>query len=155
MERISSQFTFVSKRIFPVAWFGFLGFFIYETVQGGAAESDPMFLVIPAVMGVFGFFLLRKLAWDLADSVDDCGSYLLVRRGSIVARIELTNVMNVNASTLQNPPRITLRLVTPSELGKEVSFSPKSRFSLNPFAPSPVAEQLIERVHRARSATAF
>lgn len=155
MERISSQFTFFNKWLFPAVWFGFLGYFVYGLIRDGAAQHEPMFLIVPAGMAVFGFFLMRKLAWDLADSVDDCGSYLLVRRGSVVARIELANVMNVSASTLQNPPRVTLRLVNPSELGKEISFSPKSPFSLNPFAQSPVAEQLIERVHRARSVNAL
>jgi len=155
MERISSQFTFFNKWLFPAVWFGFLGFFMYDSLRDGAAQSDPMFLIIPLGMAVFGFFLMRKLAWDLADSVDDCGSYLLVRRGRVVARIELANVMNVSASTFQNPPRVTLRLVKPSELGKEVSFSPKSPFSLNPFARSPVAEDLIERVHQARTSNAL
>lgn len=155
MERISSGFTFFSKWVFPLVWFGFLGFFMYQSVQDGAAQSDPMFLVIPLLMGVFGVLLMRKLVWDLADSVDDCGSYLLVRKGRIQERVELSNVMNVSASTLQNPPRITLRLVTPGELGKEISFSPRARFSLNPFAPNPVAENLMERVHRLRAGNAF
>lgn len=155
MERISSGFTFFNKWLFPLAWFGFLGFFIYETVRDGTARDDPMFLVIPLVMAVFGVLVMRKVAWDLADSVDDCGSYLVVRRGSTEARIELVNVMNVSASTLQNPPRVTLRLVESSELGKEVSFSPRSSFSLNPFAKNPVAEDLIERVHRARTHNAL
>jgi hypothetical protein len=155
MERISSSFTFFSKWVFPLAWFGFLGFFMYQSLRNGAAQSDPMFLAIPLVMAVFGVVLMRKLAWDLADSVDDCGSYLLVRKGRIEQRVDLANVMNVSASTFQNPPRITLRLVTPGELGREVSFSPRSRTSLNPFAPNPVAEDLMERVHRARSRAAL
>lgn len=155
MERISSRFTFVNKRLFPLAWFGFLGFFTYESVRDGTVRSDPMFLTIPLVMAVFGAFLMRKLVFDLADSVDDCGSYLLVRRGGIEARVELANVMNVSSSSLQSPPRITLRLVKPSALGKEVSFSPRSPFSLNPFAESPVAEDLMERVHRTRGRNAL
>lgn len=155
MERISSSFTFFSKWVFPLAWFGFLGFFIYQSLRDGAAQSDPAFLIVPLVMAVFGVFLMRKLAWDLADSVDDCGSYLLVRKGRIEQRIDLANVMNVSSCTFHNPPRITLRLVTPGQLGREVSFSPRSRISLNPFAPNPVAEDLIERVHRARSRAAI
>jgi hypothetical protein len=126
MVRISSRFTFFNKWLFPIAWFGFLGFFIYETVRNGVAQSDVMFLFIPMVMTVFGVFIMRKFVWDLADSVDDGGTYLVVRRGSVEERIELANVMNVSASTFQNPPRITLRLVKPNELGKDVSFSPRN-----------------------------
>lgn len=151
MQRISSSFTYFNKWVFPLAWFGFLGFFIYQSVQDGLIDSDPVFVVVPLGMAVVGVLVMRKLAWDLADSVDDCGSYLLVRKGGIEERIDLANVMNVNASTFQNPPRITLRLATPGRIGKNVSFSPRSRLSLNPFAPNPVAEDLMERVHRARS----
>jgi hypothetical protein len=59
--------------------------------------------------------------------------------------------MNVNASTMTNPPRITLRLATPSKFGSEIAFSPARQFTLNPFAPSPVAEDLIVRVDKART----
>jgi hypothetical protein len=141
----------MSKKVFPLFWFGFLGIFIYQFLRNADVRSDPMFLIIPLVMCVFGAFLMRKLVWDLADSVEDGGAYLLVRKGRIEERVELTNVMNVNASTFQNPPRITLRLVLPGKLGKEVSFVPRSRFTLNPFAANPVAENLMERVHLARS----
>lgn len=151
MQRISSRFTFFSKWVFPLAWFGFLAFFVLETVRNGIAESDPMFLVVPLFMAFFGVLLLRKLVWDLADSVHDGGSHLVVRKGRVEERVDLANVMNVNASTFQNPPRITLRLVTPGGLGKEISFTPRARISLNPFARNPVAEDLMERVHRARS----
>ena len=58
--------------------------------------------------------------------------------------------MNVSASTMVNPPRVTLRLVQPGKFGSEVVFSPKTGFTLNPFAKSEVAEDLIERVDRAR-----
>jgi hypothetical protein len=59
--------------------------------------------------------------------------------------------MNVNASTYVNPPRITLRLVTPGRFGNEIAFSPIAGFRLNPFAKNKIAEDLIVRVDRARS----
>jgi hypothetical protein len=59
--------------------------------------------------------------------------------------------MNVSASTNMNPPRITLRLVQPGKFGSELAFSPTMSFTLNPFAKSGVAEDLIVRVDKARS----
>lgn len=155
MNRISSGFTFFNKWFLLLGWIGFLGFFVYEAVQEGAAQSDPMFVVIPIGMAIVGAFFMWKLFWDLADSVDDCGSYLLVRRGSIEERVELASIMNISVSTFQNPPRITLRLVKPGALGKEISFSPRKPFSLNPFAQNPVAEDLMERIHLARAGKGF
>lgn len=60
-------------------------------------------------------------------------------------------VMNVSSTTLANPPRVTLRLIEPCELGANVSFSPKAPFSLNPLAKNAVAKGLIERAFHARS----
>jgi hypothetical protein len=155
MERISSRFTFWAKWVFPTAWFGFLAFFVIVTVGTGVAQKDLFFVFVPVVMAIFGFFLMRKVAWDLADSVDDFGSYLLIRRKGKEVRVEFKDVKNVSVSTFVNPPRITLKLVKPTELGDEISFSPRVPISLNPFAKNLVGEALIERVYRAHGGNAL
>ena len=68
-----------------------------------------MFLLVPGVMAV----------WDLVDAVFDYGDYLLVKNRGAENRIMLSNIMNVSSSTFMNPPRITLKLVRPSKLGRE------------------------------------
>lgn len=103
-----------------------------------------------SLMGLTVFLILRKFVWDLADEVYDCGDHLLVRRRGKEEIVTLSNVMNVNAVTYMNPPRITLRLVQPGKFGSEISFSPVGQAMLNPFAKNPVAEDLIVRVDRAR-----
>jgi len=130
---------------------GFTAFFIFDIVRSGAIENDPFFLLGPVLMIVFGAVMLKRFVFDLADEVTDHGAFLSIRRGSIEDKIYFENIMNVSATQFVNPPRITLRLVSPSKLGKEVAFSPKTGFSLNPFARSKVADNLIERAHAARS----
>jgi hypothetical protein len=151
MARISARQTFIFKRIFPIFWFGFLAYFIGISISAGAVQQDPIFLIAPLMMAVIGFFFFRHLVWDLADAVDDCGTYLLVRKSGIEERVQLTNIMNVSSSPLMNVPRITLRLINPAALGSSISFSPKTSFGFNPFAKNEVAESLIERVHAAKS----
>ena len=102
------------------------------------------------VTAVIGFFLMKKLIWSLVDEVHDGGDYRLVRKGGDEERVPLSNIMNVNASTNMNPPRVTLRLVKPGRFGSEVSFVLPRRFSFNPFAKHPVVEDLIVRVDKAR-----
>jgi hypothetical protein len=151
MKKISSGSTAFYKKVFPLVWFGFLGFFVVTTVtRDTLADGQWAFLIIPSLMAVFGFILMKKLVWDLVDEVHDGGDFLVVKNGDEEERIPLSNVMNVSASTNMNPPRITLRLVNPGKFGSEVSFSPASRISFNPFAKNPVAEDLIVRVDRAR-----
>jgi len=150
MKKISSRWTFFNKWVFPVSLFGFLAAFVALSLSLGAPEKDPMFLIGPAAMAIFGFVLMRKLVWDLADEVYDCGDELLIKNRGKEDRIKLSNVINVNVSSLTNPPRITLRLDKPGRLGPEISFSPPRAFSLNPFAKNPIGEDLIVRVDRAR-----
>lgn len=150
MKVISSKTTFVSKKLFPAAWFGFLGIFIATAVFSGTAKDDPGFLVVPVIMLVFGYFLMKKLVWDLADEVVDYGDYLQVRYKDQQDIVYLNNIMNVSVSSNQNPPRITLRLRTPGKFGQEVAFTPVSKFSFNLFKKNEVAEDLIVRVDKAR-----
>jgi hypothetical protein len=149
MKRISSRYTFFLKRAFPVLWFGFLAIFVALLV---AAPGTPLLLDLaaPALMAVVGFVLMKKLMWDLADEVLDGGDFLVVKHRGMEETIPLASIMNVNATMLVNPPRITLRLDAPGRFGNEVSFSPLRSFSLNPFARSAIADDLIVRVDAAR-----
>jgi hypothetical protein len=151
MTRISSKYLFISKKVFPAIWFGSLALFLVPALSSGMYRKEPIVLIVPLVMAVFGFFLMKKLVWDLADEVYDCGDSLLVKNRDVEEDIPLSNVMNVSVSMYMNPSRITLRLVTPGKFGSDVSFSPIRTFSLNPFAKNQVAEDLIVRVDQARS----
>ncbi len=150
MKRISSRQTFFIKRIFPVFWFGFIALFFTTVVVVPGRNFFPL-LLIPVILAVFGFFLLKKLAWDLADEVYDCGDHLLVRKGRDEENIALSNIMNVSASVLLNPPRVTLKLVQPGKFGYEIAFTPIKAFTLNPLAKDQVSEDLMVRVDQARS----
>jgi hypothetical protein len=155
MQLISSKMTFVMKRLFPAVWLGgvFAGLVAGVLSLASRRTMDPLpFVFIPVVMLLFGYFLFRKLVWDLADRVEDGGAWLLVRRGPVEQRVQLSNVLNVSMNQYTNPRRLTLRLRTPCEFGDEIAFIPKSPgWQLNPFARNPVAEDLIHRVDRARN----
>ena len=151
MTRISSQMTRFYKYVFPVLWFGFLAVSLITSIAIGAIAKRPFFLLVLCFMAIFGFFIFKRLIWNLADLVQDGGDFLMVKYRGYEERIPFTNIMNVSASTNRNPPRITLRLVSPGPFGSELSFSPIKPFSLNPFAKNPIAEDLIVRVHNAQT----
>lgn len=154
MKRLSSTGTFFHKKVFPFFWFGFLALFLALGANGPIRQGQLMFLVVPCAMAAFGFFLMKKLVWNLVDEVYDGGEFLVVRNRGREHQIPFTDIMNVNASMMMNPPRITLKLTGASAsgpLGPEFSFSPPRPFTLNPFARSELADDLIVRVDRARS----
>lgn len=151
MKKISSDYTWLHKRLFPWVWFGFLGFFLLVAMVSGGLQESVVWAVGPILMGVFGFFMFRAFVWDLMDEVHDCTDFLLVRNRGDDEHIVLSDIMNVSMSTHMNPARITLRLVRPSKFGSEIAFSPAADFTLNPFAKNAIAEDLIVRVDAARS----
>lgn len=150
MKKISSSLTVVMKKIFPAFWFGILAIFLIFGLTSGAADRDPMFLIVPVLMAAIGYFAMKKFVWILVDEVYDCGDFLLVRNRGDEDRISLANIVNVDPSTFVNPPRITLRLASPGKWGTEVVFSPIRSAVLNPFAKNAIAQDLIVRVDRAK-----
>ena len=56
-------------------------------------------------MAVFGFPLMKKLVWDPADEVYDCGDSLLVRKGGEEEGVPLSNIITVGAGVYEPTPR--------------------------------------------------
>lgn len=150
MKKISSKSTAFSKRVLPVLFVGILAIAVAIPLSAGALRSHAFFLVPPLIAAGFAFALMRKLVWDLMDEVYDGGDFLLVKNRGQEERIALSNIMNVSASVMVNPPRITLRLATRGKFGDEIAFSPMRPFTLDPFAKNKIAEDLIVRVDQAR-----
>ena len=151
MTRISSGLTIVNKKVFPAFWFGFLAMFVVVSLATGAAAQDIMFIVVPVVLALVSYVLMKKLVWDLADEVYDCGDFLLVRNRGDEDRIVLASIMNVSPSTFTSPPRLTLRLESPGKWGTEVAFLPLVRFTPNRSGRNAIAQDLIVRADRART----
>lgn len=148
MRRISSRTTFLYKRLFPMVWFGFLAFFILMGLRARGSVVLPAILG-PAAMAIFGYFLMKKLIFDLVDEVWDTGDELIVKNKGREDRIPLSAVVNVSYSAFTSPPRVTLTLRDGGVLGREITFCPPVRFV--PFSKSPIINELIERIDKKRS----
>lgn len=149
MKKLTSKSTFINKRIFPVIWFGILALIVVKSFSvEGANRPDPMFIVIPVLMAVFGYFIMKKLVFDLIDEVYDEGDSLLFKNSGKQVRVNLRDIKNVSYQYMINPPRVTLNLRHETALGKELSFSPPISFI--PFKKNKDIEELIDRIDRAR-----
>ena len=151
MKQLSSRMTFFYKRVFPIFWFGFLTLFmIGPTViaWNGGQAPQPMFFIMPIFMMVFGYFIMKKMVFNLVDRVFDAGDALLLKNGSLEEQIPLADITNVSYTQMMNPPQVTLSLRQPTSFGDKVTFCAPTR--LIPFATSPVIDDLIKRVDAAR-----
>jgi len=147
VTRISSQTTFFYKRVFPIMWFGFLAVFLVIALLGGGSPFP--FVLVPVLMGGFGYFFFKRFVFDLADEVLDGGDYLVVKKAGEEARVALRDIVNVSYAALQNPSRVTLSLHSPCMFGDEISFVVPATFGA-PFRKSPIVADLIKRVDDAR-----
>jgi hypothetical protein len=155
MRRISSQWTFFYKRVFPVFWCGMIVLImavpLFAAAHSGTYLQLIPFLAVPIFMLLFGLFFMKHFVFDLVDEVWEDGDTLLVRNKGQEERINLADIKNVSCSPFNSPPRITLSLRRPTVFGDQVAFCGPVR--LIPFAANPVIDELIDRVDRARESS--
>src|ERR1700683_576161 len=141
MRRISSQWTFFYKFAFPTFWFGFIIVFLIVAVfvptRAGQGLPIPA-LIVPIIMLVIGYALMKKLIFDLADEVWDDGDALVVKKSGQEQRIALSDIKNVNYSIMTSQPRVVLSLRRPSGFREQGAFC--APISFVPFATSAVGE---------------
>jgi hypothetical protein len=150
MKKLTSKTTFLYKKIFPIIWFWVLGIFLCVGLFANISRNGPgiMFIVLPICMAVFGYFLMKKLGWDLIDEVYDEGKALLFRKKGKEIRVNLKDIKNLSYTTMTNPPRVTLSIRYRTDLGDELSFSPPA--SWIPFKKNKDIEVLIDRIDKER-----
>ncbi|MDB4618502.1 hypothetical protein OAG53_02375 [Akkermansiaceae bacterium] len=70
-QLLSSEMTLFHKKIFPIFWCGFLICIILGTGISSAqrGEVPPAHLLVLLVILVLGYFVIKTLAFDLADEV--------------------------------------------------------------------------------------
>jgi hypothetical protein len=146
MRRLSSSLTIFYKRILPGVWFALLAAFlakaVLEVVQQPNGPDDSLFAVgFLLGLGVFGYLMFRAFLFDLVDAVYLDSDELLVRDSGVEDRFPLANILNVRATQLVSPDRITLTLREPCKFGSLITFTPPMR--LLHFGRHPVAKELM------------
>lgn len=147
---ISSRTTYFQKRVFPVMWFGIIIAVSVTAVLAPKKSELPLaLLLIPIVMALFGYALMRLLIFDLVDAVYDCGDHLLICSGNEKWRVPIENIMNIGYSGVTNPKRITLTIRAPTgQASKDITFMPPHSWVI--FAKHPLVTELIQRVDATR-----
>jgi hypothetical protein len=145
MQRISSQTTFLLKRIFPVLWFGVLALLLAMALRDAARNGHAPFVpvIVLLSMTLWALFLFKTLILTLADEVWDAGDALVVRNKGREERIMLSERVDFSYWLIVNPPRLTLSLRQPTTFGRKISFIlPTNDFT--------VGDDLIRRIKAAR-----
>jgi hypothetical protein len=124
----------------------------------GAVEARSEHGLAPLFLGFLGVLALGVVAMfasyclPLADSVDDAGDALVVRRHGVEERVSLANVMLVVKQPFgKYGARVALQLREPGRLGGDIHFAPPGAF-FDPLVDR-LVQELQDRARVARSET--
>jgi hypothetical protein len=129
MKRIS--WSPLSCKIFDVISVGFMTLWTAGAAVASITQRSLLAVLFMAVGTLFcalGYWTVKR-DWKLADEVSDAGDVLVVRKGSIEARIAFSEIQAVDESNFVRPPRVLLELRQSHELGPQISFIPRSTFA--------------------------
>jgi hypothetical protein len=132
MRRISSEFTFFAKQLFPIG-FGVLAVVLGQIFFFGTnSDSYTWWMILAAPLNFgFGYFITKLRVWDLADEVFDEGETLLVIKGKREERILLSDIADIRRHVNYTlPDMITLFLKAPSKFGQKITFFQQTQIPL-------------------------
>jgi hypothetical protein len=155
MRLISSRLTSFYKKTFPVMGCGavmIVAVMAWVLLHAGK-QGSLGFLIFPLLLGVIGYALYRHLVADMVDEVWFEGDALIVKNRGELAKIPLSDVTDVNASTMTNPRRITLTLRSDLQWGHRITFMPavESVSFTYSFKSDPIATELTRRIDALRT----
>ena len=103
-----------------------------------------MFVIMPLILAVFGFLLMRALIFDNSDEAFDCGDHIVLRFGKVNKSILIRDIAKISYNTFTNPQRVTLSVRTQSKNLTAFSFAAPTVWI--PFSRHPLILDLIARV---------
>jgi len=132
MKRLSTKGIYIYKRILPAFWFGLIIILTISSLGVGRNSGVSLsLLIMPILMGVLGYLLMKHNIFNLIDEVYDEGGSILFRNGLKEVRIPLSEIKSISYVTWSNPPRVTTCVRHETQLGRELTFCPSA-----PFVPS-------------------
>lgn len=144
MRKLSSSLSPRSRWGPVLLVLGGLLFGVFQAMENGF--SSRLLLEVCGVV-VFAWVIHKLGSSDLAEEVQDLGDHLVVRRGNVSERIQLSNLRMVEVDS--DAEVMTLHFVRSTAFGRKIAFNPTASLR-NPFREHPLVEELMNRAHAAR-----
>jgi hypothetical protein len=123
---LSAKHSFFGKRILPFLVL-VLAWTYWWRLRHGKPVDLWMVLTVAVTLGAILTAHLWRNLWKMADTVEDLGDQLCVRRWKHTVRLSLREISRVRLEPGPVGQIVALELTRPCALGKEISF----------YAPSP------------------
>ena len=152
MRVISFRNTALFKRGIWLSAAALLVFALTPSLLDGSLVRRPASsLFAVGILSAFVLYFIWKTQFHrLADEVVDGEHCLMVRRGRTEETVPFANIAVAEVSSGSGLHRITVRLLEPTKLGKQIEFLPQASLWSNPKAMKSMALGLTERANRAK-----
>src|SRR5689334_14845838 len=110
MMRLSAERMYLAKWLGPIVIFGSIAAW---TLIDERTKEKPEFatqIVALCFLAVILAVILKKRMWILADEVLDGGEYLLIRFGKRQERVNISDIVNVEATNQLGATTVKLHL---------------------------------------------
>ena len=144
-----SRPTFFLKKVLPLIAYSFLTTFLIVLILGTKGVFSKAILVIVHVfMFLFAHFLTKILFGDLVDEVYDEGEALLIKHKGKGIHVNIKDIVGISYPGIWQPNRMIFFFRNQTDLGLEVSFSP--RMSMIPNIVHKDIKKLISRINEVQ-----
>jgi hypothetical protein len=143
MNRVSSSYLFISKKVLPAIWFGFIGVALTLVLY---FQPEQILLAVVQLLIVAGitFSCFKVFVFDLADEVYDTGNSLIIRFGQKAETISYDQIKSITYFPSEWVSRAIISVKGDCSLGKEIPFCP--RWSCFDVFKNKVVQDLNERI---------
>ena len=151
MRQISSRSTFFVKRVYPIIFVAAVvlvfAFPLFWVDRARLPSMWPLLLAMAVVL-LLGYWVMKRVLFNLVDAVFDDGNSLLIKNRDQQERVSLSDIADIRYGSLFNPLRVTLSLRKPSIFGAEITFLRPAGF---PLVGSAAIRDLTKRIEAQRA----
>jgi len=123
MTVLSASHSGFVKRVLPfLAIAGACGWSYWFGTRDGQSEATWTYVAIAVVLAVVMVVVLRRGLWSMADSVEDSGDALHIRRWRTIQSIPIVDVKSIEREPSLVGSVVTLHLSRPSAFGSAIRF---------------------------------
>lgn len=149
MKKISGQMVLI-KKIFPGFVLSFFGIAIALGLSSGITKENGVGLLVLIGFSIYTLLIFKRMLWDLADEVLDCGDSLIFRESGTKTKVMLSDITHVEYHYGYSPERVTVFVNASSGNKYEFVFCPKGEWRFSRRDKNPLVLDLIVRIEQSK-----
>ncbi|MDN3680314.1 hypothetical protein QWZ04_08245 [Vibrio tapetis subsp. quintayensis] len=149
MKKISGQMVLI-KNTFPVFVLSFFGIAIALGLSGGITKENGGGLLVLIGFSIYTLLSFKRMFWDLADEVLDCGDSLIIRQSGTKTKIMLSDITRVEYHDGYSPERVKVFVNASNGNKSKFVFCLKGKWQFSLRDKNPLVLEPINRIEQSK-----